>query len=233
MKRKNAFTLVELLVVIGIIAILIAILLPALAAAKSQANRLKCTSNLRALGQVAFQYAYDNKGWIPRNCDYGNALMPSWVDLMARNMKKQLPPPPPGMMYSAAYDLSAVPYYARIDWYQCPVFPIDKQAVDFVINGWDQANAPYGGRSTMLKITSVKRSSDVILFLDANKSRRTDGYQWHDVWSPDHLPGGPDPLNIRVLDDKRHRGLCNICWLDGHVSAKPFKEIKVADFTMP
>jgi prepilin-type processing-associated H-X9-DG protein len=38
---------------------------------------------------------------------------------------------------------------------------------------------------------------------------------------------------VRILDDKRHRGLCNICWLDGHVSAKPFKEIKVVDFTMP
>ena len=114
MQRKKAFTLVELLVVIGIIAVLIAILLPALTAAKAQANRLKCASNLRTLGQVAFQYAYDNKGWIPRNCDYDNPLMPSWVDLLARNMKKQLPPPPIGMMYTQGYDISAVPFYARI-----------------------------------------------------------------------------------------------------------------------
>ena len=233
MQRKRAFTLVELLVVIAIIAVLIAILLPALTAAKAQANRLKCASNLRTLGQVAFQYAYDNKGWIPRNCDYGDPLSPSWVDLLARNMKKQLPPPPPGMMYSQTYDISAVPYYARIDWLQCPVFPVDKQPVDFVINGWVRQNAPYGGRSVMLKITSVRRSPDVILFLDANKNRMTDSFVKHDVWDPAHLPGGSDPSNVRILDDKRHRGLCNICWLDGHVSAKPFKEIKVADFTAP
>ena len=233
MRRKKAFTLVELLVVIAIIALLIAILLPALTAAKAQANRVKCASNLRTLGQVAFQYAYDNKGWIPRNCDYDNPLMPSWVDLIARNMKKQLPAPPPFMMYNQAYDISAVPYYARIEWFQCPVFPVDKQSVDFVINGWERKNAPFGGRSTMLKITSVRRSPDVVLFLDANKSRTIDSFVRHDVWDPAHLPGGPDPSNVRILDDKRHRGQCNICWLDGHVSAKPFKEIKVADFTMP
>src|SRR3954451_18749492 len=133
MRRKKGFTLVELLVVIAIIALLIAILLPALTAAKAQANRLKCASNLRTLGQVAFQYAYDNKGWIPRNCDYGNPLMPSWVDLIARNMKKQLPPPPAGMSYSQAYDTQAAKDYARIEWYQCPVFPNDRQPVDFVI----------------------------------------------------------------------------------------------------
>src|SRR4051812_9214314 len=168
MQRKKAFTLVELLVVIGIIAVLIAILLPALTAAKAQANRLKCASNLRTLGQVAFQYAYDNKGWIPRNCDYGDPFSPSWVDLMARNMKKQLPPAPAGMMYTQAYDTSAVPYYARIEWLQCPVFPVDKQPVDYVINGWQRANAPFGGRSVMLKITSVRRSADIVIFLDAN-----------------------------------------------------------------
>ena len=85
----------------------------------------------------------------------------------------------------------------------------------------------------MLKITSVRRSTDIILFLDANKNRMTDSFVKHDVWDPAHLPGGPDPSNVRILNDKRHRGLCNICWLDGHVSAKPFKEIKVADFTVP
>src|SRR5215208_2405586 len=219
MQRKKAFTLVELLVVIAIIAILVAILLPALTAAKAQANRVKCASNLRTLGQVAFQYAYDNKGWIPRNCDYDNPLMPSWVDLIARNMKKQLPPPPALMKYTQAYDSSAKKDYARIEWYQCPVFPIDAQPVDFVINGWERKNAPFGGRSTMLKITSVKRSPDVILFLDANKNRTVDSFVRHDVWDPSHLAGGSD---VRILDDKRHRGLCNICWLDGHVSAKPF-----------
>jgi prepilin-type N-terminal cleavage/methylation domain-containing protein len=64
--RKAGFTLVELLVVIGIIALLISILLPALNAAKERANRIKCASNLRQIGQGLMLYANDNKGAYPR-----------------------------------------------------------------------------------------------------------------------------------------------------------------------
>jgi prepilin-type N-terminal cleavage/methylation domain-containing protein len=65
-RSHRGFTLVELLVVIGIIALLISILLPALNAAKERANRVKCASNLRQVGQGLMLYANDNKGAYPR-----------------------------------------------------------------------------------------------------------------------------------------------------------------------
>jgi prepilin-type processing-associated H-X9-DG protein len=219
-------------VVIGIIALLIGILLPALNVARQHANRIKCAANIRTLAMIDLQYASDNKGWVPRDA---NAGVPSWIQLLTTAAKvKLISNPVAGGGYESQYKGS----YAGAGWLQCPSFPNDDQAVDYVVNAYDPSNV--GNEVHFLRLYHVKRAGSTVSFAEANVRMPTNSYDVHDVWMTGHVQyvaNGPAPAGgqqgDRLLADDRHRGMINLAYFDGHVDTRNYLLVSLADFVIP
>jgi prepilin-type N-terminal cleavage/methylation domain-containing protein len=141
----GGFTLVELLVVIAVIAILAALLLPALAKAKAAAQRSYCMNNERQLAMTAMLYCVDNNDWLPNN-GIGNYYSPTnkqWVSGYFADY---------GSLTNSSYLLDSrysqfANYLKNIKIYVCPADPSDIQVT----------NGPSGERQAFENL-SVKLS---------------------------------------------------------------------------
>jgi prepilin-type N-terminal cleavage/methylation domain-containing protein len=137
---RSAFTLVELLVVIGIIAVLIALLLPTLASARDQARTMLCESNLRQLGLGFNMYANDNKGNYPQNTTSGVPV--AWTDAYAIPHYVPMPLTPSGAIdtsrstvYVCPMDSNRIRSYSMNIWASLKVDKSVQQAVPIPIEG--------------------------------------------------------------------------------------------------
>jgi prepilin-type N-terminal cleavage/methylation domain-containing protein/prepilin-type processing-associated H-X9-DG protein len=218
--HRSGFTLVELLVVIGIIALLIAILLPALGRARAAAQAIKCSSNMRQLGQAMQLYGASNKNYLlmhePRAI---TQIGRRWSHTLM--LAKYLPGQP-----SPSDPVPDNPYtwVNTSDAFRCPsditvtsqTIGIEVTNVSFIGN---HALMPSSGHTSTgpFRFTDFRNSSDRIWMTEKRASTAANQsyglVQLADrtrarTWGP-HGTGKGDT------------GKMNVLFLDGHVEALP------------
>lgn len=221
------FTLVELLVVIGIIAILVGILLPVLSSARSSAQRLACASNLRQLVIASQSYALDSGGYWP----------PGAYDMSTTNLHRWHGQRSGG---ADAFDFAKSPLYSTLRVpaiKMCPTFEAMTSAGAFETGtgGYGYNHQYIGSRSSEpappmpfiewvhkyenqpAKVTMIRHPSETIVFGDAAMAYTGGAIIEYSFIEPPLLGGSwPSSPSIHF----RHRGMANIAWADGHVSSE-------------
>ncbi len=196
--EAGAFTLIELLVVIAIIAILAAMLLPALGRAKETAKRIGCLNNMRQLSLAAHLYVDDNQGAYPPRYD-GVTVTSRWPDKFYNYYGKNT-------NVLLCLSETATPATMHDD----PA-PADNAARSFLINGWNDYfenpndfNGMRGGESMKENaivytsdtvILGEKNSTNIDYYMDVNEGQGNDftgilQQSRHDSLGPDTETGG-------------------------------------------
>lgn len=192
---KHAFTLVELLVVMAIIAILIGILLPALGGAREAARQSRCLSNLKQFGLVAEMYASDHDGRLPMPPEHGD-LTGSLEPWSQQDWGKGIWICPSHKAFEPGWWTTSYGY----NWQY-----LLEPAEDYPHTGWS------GFDQLGWRLALIRTPSSTMSFIDHTPPEGL----W-DLWSYVQRPGDTSLQNGMGRTDFRHRDTANALFLDGH-----------------
>lgn len=243
-EKQKAFSLVELLVVISIIGLLMAILMPALAAAKSQAKSIVCKSNLRQLVLANIGYATEDDGyyvaaasdlwdgaggyhrWHGLRDDRDKPFDPlrgPLVAYLSSGKVKQCPERVrfvKGKTWSESFEKGCGGYGYNMTYLGCRLW----QSGIATLEQWKKAHAE------TTRISEVAKPSETLMFADCALSIKAGYYIEYSFAEPPFVLENGKPKIGSYMSPSihfRHRALANIGWTDGHVGSR-----KMADFDL-